>query len=62
MDKFWELFKDSYIVQAVIALVLVVTIVYLYVTHQDVPEALINFVALILGFYFGSKSQQTLKR
>lgn len=62
MSKFWELFEQSVIIQALLALIMVSVVCYLYVTHQEVPEALVNFVALILGFYFGSKTQSAVRK
>jgi hypothetical protein len=56
MNKFWDLFAQSVIVQSVLALVMVGVICYLAVTGQEIPEVLVNAVMLILGFYFGSKS------
>jgi len=62
MKQFWELFKTSVIVQATIALVLLTTICYMYASQQDVPENLVNFFAVVLGFYFGSKVQSGIMR
>lgn len=55
--KFWELFKESYIIQGTITLVFCLTIVVLLALERSVPDYLINFVAIILGFYFGTKTQ-----
>lgn len=59
--KFWELLKASVLVQATIALVITLTICYLYGTEKTVPTELVNLLSLILGFYFGSKAQQQVK-
>lgn len=58
---FWKLLKDSVIVQASVTLIVVCAIVYLYVSGQTVPPELINITMLILGFYFGGKTQQKLR-
>ena len=62
MKEFWGLFRESVIVQAVITLVLLVTICVMYATKQAVPNELINFFAVVLGFYFGSKTQASIMR
>jgi len=55
MNKFWELFKESYIIQGTITLIFCTAIIVLLFMGKSVPDYLINFVAVILGFYFGSK-------
>jgi hypothetical protein len=62
MKEFWSAFRESVIIQAVVALVLLTTICYMYATKQEVPEALINFFAIVLGYYFGSKVQAQINR
>lgn len=62
MNKFWQLLEESVLVQALITLIMVTAVTYMYVTGQPVPDALVNFVALILGYYFGSKTQQAVTR
>lgn len=62
MKGFWELFKSSVIMQAVITCVLLTTICYMYATGQEVPDQLLTFFGIILGFYFGSKVQSTILR
>lgn len=59
-DKIVELLRESTLVQATIALVLLVAIVYMYVSDKNVPEPLVNFFALVLGYYFGTKAQQKI--
>lgn len=62
MDTFWTLFKESVIIQAMLAMALAGAIVYLYVTGQEVPQELTSLFAVILGFYFGSKTQTWIDR
>lgn len=62
MKGFWELFKSSVIMQAVITCVLMITICYMYATGQEVPDQLLTFFGIVLGFYFGSKVQSTILR
>jgi len=62
MSKFWDLLRESVILQALIALILVGVICYLYIVGKDVPEALTQALFVILGFYFGAKSAEYLRR
>ena len=62
MKAFWEAFKSSVIVQAIIALVMLITICYMYATGQEVPGQLTTFFGVVLGFYFGSKVQTTIMK
>lgn len=60
MAKFWELFAESVIIQALMALILLGVISYLYVVGQEVPDTLVNAFMIILGFYFGGKTQMAV--
>ena len=62
MANFWSLFKESVIVQALIALVLLVTICYMYVVGMEVPDTLVIAFGAVLGFYFGSKVENVKMR
>jgi len=62
MDKFLDLFKESYIIQGTVTLIFCATIVGLLILERQVPDYLINFVAVILGFYFGSKTQSRINK
>ena len=62
MSNFWSLFKESVIVQAIITLILLVTICYMYVTGLEVPDTLGIAFGTVLGFYFGSKTQASIMR
>ncbi len=62
MSTFYLLMKQSIIVQALITLIIVSTISYLYIIGQPVPSDLMTIAVLILGFYFGSKTQQRVDR
>lgn len=58
MSKFWQLLKESVIIQASVTLIVVCAAVYLVVTGQKVPTELTSMVMLVLGFYFGAKTRQ----
>jgi hypothetical protein len=56
MDKFWELFAESLIIQGVLALMFAGVICYMYVAGMAVPQELVALVSLILGYFFGAKN------
>lgn len=62
MEKFWDLLKESVIVQGVLTLALAGAVIYLCVIGQSVPDLLANAFLLVIGFYFGSKVQQAISR
>ena len=62
MDKFWELFERSVIVQSIITLGLLATICYMYLAGRDVPEPLWLITELAVGFWMGSKTQNEANR
>ena len=55
---FWDLFKQSVILQAIMALAMLGAIIYLVCVGRPVPEILAWGFSLILGFYFGTKTSQ----
>lgn len=62
MDTFIDLLKSSTLIQALITFTMLVTITVLILTNRVVPDILTNAFLLILGYYFGTKSQQALER
>jgi len=56
MKTFWELLRESVIVQAVVTLALVMAYIALAVQGIAVPDGLHSLTILALGFYFGSKT------
>ncbi len=62
MDKFWELFQQSVIIQGLVTLILVVTLCILFLTGRPIPELLAAIASLVLGFWFGSKSQHAIEK
>ena len=61
MAKFWELFQESVIIQGLVTTGLVGATIYLSIAGKPVPETLSASMALALGYYFGSKSQQVIR-
>jgi hypothetical protein len=62
MDKFWELFQQSVIIQGVVTLILVVTLCVMFIRGQAIPELLGVISSLVLGYWFGSKSQHAIEK
>lgn len=62
MDTFWDLFKESVVIQGTITLILVCVICYLYIQQLPVPDTLSGLLMVVIGFWFGSKSQQAISR
>lgn len=57
-EKLLDLWKSSAIIQGTIALVLTVTVCYMYAEQKPVPVELVGILTLIIGYYFGTKTQQ----
>lgn len=62
VGDFKDLLRDSSLVQGGITLGLVGTACYLWATGQSVPSELWTAISIVLGFFFGSKTQQILNR
>lgn len=62
VNKFWELLRDSTIFQGVITLAFVGTTCYLWAVGRPVPQELWTANTVVLGFFFGSKTQQIAMR
>jgi hypothetical protein len=60
MSTFWKLLQESVIVQGLVTLILVGGVVYLVCVGREVPELLSTCTMLVLGYYFGSKTQQII--
>lgn len=62
MDKFWQLLQESVIVQSTVTLALVITICVMFVSGRAVPDLLAQITLLVIGYWFGSKTQLLLNR
>jgi hypothetical protein len=62
VDRFWELFAESVIIQAVLALLFGVTVCAMYLRGQAVPTELVALLSAIIGYYFGAKTQIAARR
>jgi hypothetical protein len=57
MKMFWELFSESLIIQGVLAIMFSVVVCAMYLMGMAVPQELIALISLILGYFFGAKTQ-----
>jgi len=55
MQKFWELFEQSVIIQGLLALGIVGTMLYMLVQQMEIPKELWGLGGMILGSYFTGK-------
>jgi hypothetical protein len=62
MNKFWELVKESVIVQGIVTVGLVTSVIYMSIVQIPVPESINTAMMLSLGFYFGSKVQHVVQQ
>lgn len=58
MKTFWGLLKQSVLGQLALAMMFGGTTCYLYLSGHPVPDSLLGFDGLVLGFFFGAKVQQ----
>jgi len=59
MYRFWDLLEKSTLVSGIIAVGVVAAIIYLACTGQVIPDILGNSALIIIGFFFGAKTQST---
>jgi len=62
VDKFWQLLEQSTLVSGTIALALVLTCCLLWGMSKPVPQELQAALMIVLGFFFGAKSQKSSSR
>lgn len=62
MNQFWKLFKESVIMQSIISIGLIAACIVLWLTGKTVPQDLSSMTLLAVGFFFGSKYQNTLNK
>jgi len=54
-ERFYELLKESVILQAVLTISIWGVVLYMIVVGKSLPDLLVAAANLVLGFYFGSK-------
>lgn len=62
MHKFWQLLAESVIIRGMLALLFSATVCVMYLRGQDVPEALVNAIMLILGSLFQAAVAASVKK
>jgi len=62
MDRFWDLFQESVILQGLLTVSLWGAIITLTLQGREVPSILINAGTTVLGFWFGTKVQSAVNR
>jgi len=55
VGKFYELLKESVLIQAIMALTCLGTMVYMAVMGIEIPAVFNDAFWVIMGFYFGGK-------
>lgn len=61
-DKLIELLRESTLIQGSMALGATATMAILYLMGKPVPQTLVDIVFVIVGYYFGTKSQARLMK
>jgi len=62
MESFWDLLEKSVIVSGIIAIAITFVLVYMSITGQPIPELVGNAALIIIGFFFGAKTQSNANR
>lgn len=60
-DDIVRLAEQSTLVSGAIALIMVGTACYLWATGQQVPDPLMAVLTVVVGFFFGAKTQKTIQ-
>jgi hypothetical protein len=55
-DKLIELLKESTLIQGTVTIGVIAVICVLYLSNREVPQTLVDIVMVIVGFWFGSKT------
>ncbi|MBC8248993.1 MAG: hypothetical protein H8E90_04890 [Anaerolineales bacterium] len=62
MSKFTQLLESSVIFQGVLVIMIAGTYCYMVATGQQVPDALLALLQVIVGFFFGAKAAVNSRR
>lgn len=62
MDRLWDLLERNVLVSSGIALALVITMCYCGIKGIVMPEILTGATWLVLGYFFGAKTQGIVNR
>lgn len=62
MATFWQLLRESIIIQGAITVMVVGAFLVMCVTGDEVPTELRDLLWVVVGFYFGSKVTTSVLR
>jgi uncharacterized membrane protein YfcA len=62
MRDFFDLLRESVIVQAILTVGIWAVISYLYIKSLPIPDGLMFAGTTVLGYYFGSKTQNIINK
>ncbi len=62
MKTFWQLMRESTIIQGLMTLSSWFVVLYLCLTQQPVPEILIGVTGVLTGFWFKSKQEYQVQQ
>jgi len=57
-----ELLRESVLIQAITTLVLVATVSLIAIRGDTPPDWLLQILMVVVGFYFGSKTERAIQR
>jgi len=60
MSIFWQLFRESVILQGLLTLMFAGTVIYLVIAGKTVPGEIYGFLGTVVGFWFGTKAQAAI--
>jgi hypothetical protein len=60
--KFLDLLRQSVITQGILAILLILTTCIILIMQNTISKELLALDTLILGFYFGSKTQYAMMK
>lgn len=62
IQRWLDLLEKSVLTQMIITVTLVITVCVMWGMEKEVPQPLINFTSIMIGFYVGGKTYQVRKR
>jgi len=62
MKTFWELFRESVILQGILTVGIWTAIIVLVMRGIEPPEMMVNVGYTIIGFWFGTKVQNAVSK
>ena len=61
MTEFWRLFRESTIIQGLVTVMFTSVVCYAIVTQIDLGEQFWAMFGIIVGFWFGNKTNQQVR-